>query len=291
MRWLWVVALASVGSAAARADQNDLNISQLGDPGSVSSTPANQRFRMLGDELGVALSATTLQPPTTLGMDGFAFDFEYTVAFINGSQQVGGQPYWVTQGGSPSILMMPALHFRKGLPYSLEVGGKVQAITNSSLYAGTFEAKWGIVEGFRYVPDLGARFAMTRLFGEQDMDLTTGEIDLSIGKEIGVGGVCTLSPYGGFSVIGVDSSSLVLLSNQSSITQAHYDQNPANSQILFQQNSVGQNLYERFYAGLILKSNIVSLAFEYSYARPESGDGLPVIVPIQQLAASFGLVF
>ena len=118
MRWLWALPLAFVtaSSAGARADQNDLNIGQLGNPGTDPASPANQRFRMLGNELGVALSATTLEPPATLGMDGFAFDFEYTIAFINGNQQIGGQPYWVTQSPNPSMLMLPALHFRKGLP-------------------------------------------------------------------------------------------------------------------------------------------------------------------------------
>ena len=138
---------------------------------------------------------------------------------------------------------------------------------------------------------------MTRLFGQQDMDLTTGGIDLSIGKEIGVGGVLTLSPYGGFSVLGVDSSSRVILTNQSQITPAQYNANPAGSpsgpfqQALFAENTVGNNLYYRFYAGLILRSNIVSVGVEYSYATPESSDNLPITLPIQQIAGRAGLTF
>ncbi len=282
---------AVVWSPAALADVNDLSISQLGNPGSDPNSLPSQRFRLLGNELGISLSSATLEPPTTLGIDGFSFAFEYSFAFVNGNAQIGGQPYWVTGSPNPSVLMMPALHFRKGLPYSLEVGGRVETITNSSLYAGSFEAKWGVVEGFRYIPDLGVRFSMTRLFGQQDMDLTTGLIDVSIGKEIGVGGLFTLTPYAGYSVIGVDSSSRVLLTDTSGMTAQSYQANPAQNQVLFQENTVGNNLYNRFYGGLRFRSNIVSLTAEFSYATAQSSDNLPINLPLEQLAVAAGLTF
>ncbi len=283
------LASASVLSLSARADQNDFSIYKLGNPN--TDPNAQARFRMLGDELGVALSNTTLEPPGTLGADGFSFTFEYAFAFVNGGATVGGQPYWVTQSPDPSLLMLPALHFRKGLPYSIEFGGKVQTITNSGLFAGTFEGRWGIIEGFRYLPDLGVRFAMTRLFGQQDMDLTTGEISASLGKEFGVGGTVTLTPYAGYGVIGVDSSSRVLLANQDTETPQQYAAQPAGGQILFQENTVGNNLYNRVYFGLRLRSNIVSIGVEYAYAWAQSGDNLPVNEALQQISASAGLTF
>ncbi|HUB06568.1 MAG TPA: hypothetical protein VMB50_06190, partial [Myxococcales bacterium] len=282
------LASASVLSLSARADQNDLSIYKLGNPD--TDPNATARFRMLGNELGVSLSGTTLEPPTTVGADGFSFTFEYTFAFVNGTANIGGQPYWVTQSPNPSVLMLPALHFRKGLPYSIEFGGKVQTITNSGLFAGTVEARWGIVEGFRYLPDLAVRFAMTRLFGQPDMDLTTGEISGSLGKEFGVAGTVTLTPYLGYGVIGVDSSSRVLLANQDTETAQQYASQPAAGQILFTENTVGNNLYNRFYFGLRLRSNIVSLTIEYSYAWAQTA-GMPVDEPLQQLSASAGLTF
>ena len=205
-----VLVLVPGFSLGARADINDLQIYKLGNPSAAGTAGSNAAasFRMLSNELGVSMSAITLAPPTTIGEDGFAFAFEYTVAFVNGGATVGNgaQPYWVTAGGNPSVMQFPTLHFRKGLPYSLEVGGKVSAITNSSMFTGTVEAKWGLVEGFRYLPDLGVRFAMTRLFGEQDMNLTSGDLDFSLGKEFGVGGLLTLTPYAGYALLGVDSS-------------------------------------------------------------------------------------
>lgn len=290
MRLLLAVSLVSacVLPLSARADQNDLSIYQLGNP---STDPnAQSRFRMLGNELGISLSGATLEPPVTVGADGFSFTFEYTFAFVNGGAEIGGQPYWVTQSANPSLLMLPALHFRKGLPYSIEFGGKVETITNSSMFAGTVEARWGIVEGFRYLPDLAVRFAMTRLFGQPDMDLTTGEVSGSLGKEFGVGGTVTLTPYAGYGLMGIDSSSRVLLANQATETQQQYTSQPTAGQMLFTENTVGNNLYNRFYFGLRLRSNIVSLTVEYSYVWAETA-GMPVNDPLQQLSASAGLTF
>jgi hypothetical protein len=288
---VWVPGL----SLGARADINDLEIYKLGNPSASgqAGTNAASSFRMLGNELGVSMSAITLAPPTTIGEDGFAFAFEYTVAFVNGGATVGNGavPYWVTDGGNPSVMQFPTLHFRKGLPYSLEVGGKVSAITNSSMFAGTVEAKWGLVEGFRYLPDLGVRFAMTRLFGEQDMNLTAGDLDFSLGKEFGVGGLLTLTPYAGYALIGVDSSSNVLLGDQATITPTQYAQNPTGNQVLFTENTVGNNLYNRFFAGLRLRSNIVSVLVEFSYSSAQSGDNLPVNDALYALSASLGLTF
>ncbi len=291
---------ASLPSLTAAADQNDLQIYKLGDASGDFSATSNAaaRFRMLGNELGVSLTGATLEPPGTVGEDGFSFTFEYSFAFINGGDQIGGQPYWVTQSPSPGLLMLPALHFRKGLPYSIEIGGRIQTLTNSSLFAGTVEVRWGIIEGFRYLPDLGARFSMTRLFGQADMDLTTGEVSAGLGKEFGIGGLATLTPYLGYGMIGVDSSSRVFLANQDTETPGLYSSNPAGGQALFAENTVGNNLYNRFYVGLRLRANIVSLTIEYSYDWAQSGDNLPTVMsgtttqsapPLQQLGLSAGI--
>ncbi len=312
-RWSAAIILLFVTAAprVARADYN-LVIYQLGDPGTDPSSPANQRFRMLGNELGTSLSGAVLEPAETLGADGFAFDFEYTFALINASQAIQGQPFWVTASPNPGLLMLPSLHFRKGLPYSLEIGGKVDTLTNSGLFAGTAEVRWGIVEGFTYLPDLMARFAMTRLFGQQDMDVTTGVLGLSIGKQFGVAGMATLAPYAGYQAIGIDSSSRVLLTNQAQITQENYAKCPAGNvnggaatcqppagdptftQALFNENQpfgAQPNLYNDLYLGLQFQTAIVTLALEYAYDWAMHADGIQNAEPLQQLSLSAGLAF
>lgn len=283
-----MVALAIAGQA--RADANDLQIFQLGTPGSGSNDPATERFRMLANELGVAMAGPTLEPANTLGIDGFDFAFETSFVLINPSTQIGGQSYWATTNLPPNVLVIPQLHFRKGLPYSLELGGRVSIIPNSSMYVGGAEAKWGILEGFRYAPDVSARFSMSRLFGQNDFDVTTGGLDFTMGKQFGLAGLVSLSPYVGYALTGIDSSSRTFWAS-STTSQTDYQQNPIANQAIFAEQKWSDNLYDRFYVGLQVTSYVLSLNAEYSYSRPSSfsGTAFPVNPGISQVGLRIAL--
>ena len=141
--------------ATALASGNDLQLYRLGNP---SDPDAQARFRMLGNELGIALSGTTLEPPNTLGMSGFELAIEYDFVFVNGGNQIAAQPYWVTEGPAPSLLMVPTVHLRKGLPFSFDIGVKLAGVVNSATFAATLELKWAPLEGFKNLPDFSTRF-------------------------------------------------------------------------------------------------------------------------------------
>ena len=255
----------------ARALPNDLQIYQLG---SASVANAEARFRMLGDELGMSLTSTTLEPANTVGIDGFDLAFETAIVFINASQQIAGQSYWVTTNNPPTALVIPAIHFRKGLPYSFEFEGRLSTVGDSSMFAGQAGLKWGVLEGFRYAPDIAVRFVMTRLFGSNDFDSTSGALDFTIGKEIGVAGMFTLSPYIGYAATGIDSSPRVIWGNPNT-TESAYQAQPIASQELFNEATWNNNIYDRFYAGLQLTAYIVSFNVEYDYSRPSAFSSTP----------------
>src|SRR5450755_789686 len=240
MRWLGLGAAALVltGALGARASgHNNIDLSRLGDPSDpVNGAAALERFRMLSNELGVSIIATNLQPASTLGMTGFDLSIEVPYVLVNSSQLVGGQTYWVTDQTNPGYLIIPALHFRKGLPFSFELGGKVSTIVQSGMVAATGELKWALVEGLRYAPDFSIRFAMSRLFGQQDLELVSGVLDVCVGKEFSVTSF-TLTPYLGYSAVGVDSSSLVLNLNPSQTTEAGAQADPLVNQGVFTEQS------------------------------------------------------
>jgi hypothetical protein len=289
MRMLCAVSAAlSLGfGATALADSNDLQLYRLGNP---SDPAAQSRFRMLGNELGIVLAGTTLQPTNTLGMSGFDLAFEYDFVFVNGGGQIAASPYWVTEGSQPSTLMVPTLHFRKGLPLSFDVGVKLAAVTNSSTLAGTLEIKWALLEGFKYWPDFSTRFYIGRAFGQQDLNLTTGGLDFSLGKQFGVAGLVSLSPYLGFCVQGAQSSSQAFWADPVNTSKESYLGNPTGKVVAFPGNSLLDNLYGRIYGGLQLTSNIVSFAIEYGYLTPLSS-GIPVRSGLQSTALKLGLTF
>ena len=92
---------------------------------------------------------------------------------------------------------MPSVHVRKGLPFSLELGGRVGWVEKSRMVAATGELKWAVNEGFTYLPDIAVRGHVTKLFGAGDFDLTGHGLDFGVGKQFPLGGMITLTPYGG----------------------------------------------------------------------------------------------
>jgi hypothetical protein len=293
-----VGALLVLGSPRALALPNDLQIFQLcsAQPCANSQNTtlsavdpsAQARFRMLGDELGMALAGTTLEPANTVGINGFDFGFETAIVFINSSTQIANQSYWVTTNTPPAALVIPALHFRKGLPYSFEVDGRVSTVGDSSMFAGSVGLKWGILEGFRYAPDLSARFFMTRLFGQNDFDSTSGTLDFTIGKEIGLFGMFTISPYLGYALTGIDSSPRVFWGSANT-TESEYQASPISQQQLFDEEKWNENMYDRFYGGLALTVYLVSFNIEYDYSEPSAFSSSSNPFPIRPGISTLGL--
>jgi hypothetical protein len=282
--------LLSGGRAAALA--NDLQIPPLGNP-SIDPT-AVQRFRMLSDELGMSLAGTTLEPAGTVGSDGFDIGLELNVAFINPTTTINGQPYWSTTSPASAPLIVPAFHVRKGLPYSFEIGGKVMTITDSGMYAGQAEVKWGFLEGFRYLPDVSARAYMTQLFSQQDLNLTTGSADFTVGKSFGIEGLVALVPYLGWCLTGIQADTNPFWIG--GLTEQQYQQGPLAQQVRYaptKANRLGwnDNLYDRFYVGLVMHSHIVSLNVEYDFSRASawSGASFPIRPGISTLGLRFAL--
>lgn len=271
--------LGVLAAGRAGALSNDLQIPALGNP---STDPtAVQRFRMLGDELGMTLAGTTLEPARTIGSAGFDVGLEVAVAFINSTTTINGQTYWATNGTASSPLIVPAIHVRKGLPYSFEVGGKLLTITDSGMFAGQGEIKWGLIEGFRYIPDFSARVYVTQLFSQQDLNLTTGSADLTLGKEFGIAGLFALTPYLGYCFTAIEADSNAFWSG--SVTEQQYLQNPLANQVRYAPTSANRlawndNFYDRFYGGVVLHSHIVSFNLEYDYSRPNAWSATSFVI-------------
>lgn len=208
--------LAVAAPSAAHAEPLDIDLSRLGAPDvSVWDTvnpggsgafnaqlakESRQRFAILSAEVGLALSSAILHPASTTGYSGFAVDLEVATMAVHpdpvGVATAGfsNRP-WAGASVQPTQLFMPSVHVRKGLPFSLEVGGRFIYLAMSNAFAGQGEAKWAINEGFDYIPDLAVRGAYTRLFGVRDFNLSTADLDLMLSKRFGFMGVTSLTPY------------------------------------------------------------------------------------------------
>jgi hypothetical protein len=208
--------LALAAAPPARAEPLDLDLGRLGAPDPkvwgtlvAGSTPveqatyardARQRFAMVSTQLALALSSAILQPASTTGHSGFDVGFEVaTLGADSGGHGTAPSGFsnqiWPTRSTQPGLLYLPSFHVRKALPWSFEVGGRVIHLAQSSYFAAQGEAKWAINEGFEYLPDVAVRAAYTRMFGEEDLNLGTLDLDLLVSKRWSLGGVASLTPY------------------------------------------------------------------------------------------------
>jgi len=263
-RWM---ALATLVSGAAYADKNDIQISRLGNPdvGEVGgSATANSDFQAFARTFGAAITSANLMPPETLGHSGFNVNMELSVISLPSETVIPAE------GGQPSAVLMPAFHVRKGLPFSIEVGGRVGWVERSRMLAATGEVKWAVNEGFTYLPDIGVRGHVTRLLGVRDFSLTAAGIDAGIGKQFPLGGMVTLTPYGGldFTFVGADSNVIDFNPNRSFEDSLQDDSLMALEDTgVYKRVSLTDNMNQRVYGGVRFIGGVLQLGAEISVTR------------------------
>lgn len=193
MRRLLAPALAAALAAAstARAEPYDMDFRKLGDP---ATDAAKARFGILSSEMALALTGAVLQPGSTTGHSGF--DFALEGYYVGIHPDAAGPGTWpVRAEEAPHELFLPSFHVRKAFPFSLEMGGRIIWVSQSSYAAAQVEGKWALNEGSRHVPDLAVRVAFTSLFGHRTWNLSTTDLDVTVSKAFPVNGVLTLTPY------------------------------------------------------------------------------------------------
>jgi hypothetical protein len=280
-RWMALAALLS--GAAAHADKNDLLISQLGNPdaGEANFSPtANSEFQAFARAMSAVITSANLTPPKTLGHAGFNVNAELSVVSLPSSIRF---PMEATQPGS---VLVPSLHVRKGLPFSVELGGRVGWVERSRIIAATGEVKWAINEGFslaahrsdesgidkllRILPDISVRGHATRLTGVRDLSLTAGGLDLGAGKQFPVGGMVTFTLYGGldFTFVGAQSDNIDFRPDRPYIDSLQEDSRSAlEDTAVYKQVEFSSNMTQRLYGGVRFIGGVLQLGAEFSATR------------------------
>lgn len=192
---IWLALPAGAGPAPTAAEAQAL------------AGEARSRFARLAAELTLGWTAGLLQPASTTGMAGYELGLEATTTAVSRGV-VGAATYtpagaaapafprdaWPVKGEPPSALLVAGAHVRKALPFSVELGGRLSWLAESSSAAAQVEAKWAVLEGFHLLPDVAVRGAYTRAFGQRDLRLGALECDLLVSKRFGLGAVGGLTP-------------------------------------------------------------------------------------------------
>lgn len=256
--------MLTLGASTALADAYDLQLAQLGNPqeGANSYTSrADGNFRSFVRQFAAAISSVNLSPPETLGHSGYSVTAEVSVV------DFGNDVKLPTSGNFNGPLLIPSVHFRKGLPLSLELGARAAWIEQSRMGTGTLELKWAINEGFTYLPDVGVKGSVTRLINGRDLDLTVGGLDVGIGKQFAIGGMMTVTPYAGWNLLFVGASSgPVDFKSGRSLAEADAPNQQFANYYPYTAVQAAQNSHNRFYGGFRLIGGVVQLGAEVSYS-------------------------
>jgi len=155
-------------------------------------------------EYAFALSPKTMGPAGTLGYSGFYLGLEGTLTPLP-DDEAGGRWYrgTVPIDEAPGVMFVPAVRVRKGLPWSMELGGTINYLAQSELVTLGGEVKWSIFEGYRkgfrgVLPDVAARGSVVRVLGQGEIDMTIIGVDGAISYPFGIGGMISLTPFAGF---------------------------------------------------------------------------------------------
>ncbi|MFP2908933.1 hypothetical protein ACLESD_28575 [Pyxidicoccus sp. 3LFB2] len=263
-RWLALAAWAA--GATASADDNDLQIWRLGNPEAPGAN-ANAEFQAFARVMGAAITSVNLMPPETTGHSAWAVNAELSVVSVPDSIVVP------TERAQPSSVLIPSFHVRKGLPFSLELGGRVGWVEKSSQVVGTGELKWAANEGFTWLPDFGVRGHVTKLFGARDLNLTVLGLDFGVGKQFPLGGMVTLTPYGGLDLgfVGATSSRIDFGGGREPEDTAGNNSRAAlEDTAAYEKVSFGDNMNQRIYGGARFIGGVLQLGAELSLTRTGS---------------------
>jgi hypothetical protein len=215
-----LAAVLALASPAARAGEPlDLDLRKLGPPSAavwvsagasaadaeLLAADARTRFALLSSSLALSLSSSLLEPAATVGHAAFAFDLESSYTTV-GKGVVGTTAFapagaafprdaWPTRTATPSALLVPSFHVRKSLPFSLELGGRVLYLSQSSYFAAQIHAKWAIQEGYARIPDVAVLASHTLFLGQKDLELSFTDLTLLTSKRFGVSSVLSVTPY------------------------------------------------------------------------------------------------
>jgi hypothetical protein len=185
---------------------------RFGDPGDQRQrlSPDNLSFRNLVTQLSPAVTPAILAPVTTTGPAGFDVAIETTLTGITeqanywqrGSRGHGSYARSTCDGENrfvSPVLATNRIHFSKGLPLGVTLGGTVGKMHETSLWLVGMDLKLAIIEGLRglAVPDLAVRGAVSTALGDSTYSLTVVSADAIVSKNIVTGRAMTISPYGG----------------------------------------------------------------------------------------------
>jgi hypothetical protein len=182
--------------AQAFAGGLDLHFDKFIDPkADTRNEIENTSYKQLMREVGMAMGPRMAGPAASGGPLGIEASYEVSGVGTNSTSD-----YWKQAAATPeSIVTTQQVRVRKGLPYSMQVGGVVTSMSNSSLTAIGIELGVNVTDGYKNIPDILIRPSIHTVLGNSQIDMFIVGLDLAVSKSFGIGGVLALQPWVSYS--------------------------------------------------------------------------------------------
>ena len=163
-------------------------------------------------DLASLLSAPPAHAVGSLGYLEFEFSFDNRIGFLHtdpaAGETISAWDSMMEDGDATRVGYLPTLRFRKGLPWSIEVGMDFAWLAGSRQATLGGYARWAFLDGWKKVPDMAVQVGYTAYVGNDELDLGVFELDISIGYTFEVasslGGprpATLFSPFAGYSYL------------------------------------------------------------------------------------------
>jgi hypothetical protein len=178
---------------------------------------ANDQFKSFAREAGAMAAYRGVAPAEPQGLTGF--DIGVEASFVDIDSSVWAEAI----NDTPSYLVVPRLHVRKGLPFNIDVGAMYAQVPDSNITLWGGEVQLALLEGTTATPALALRGSYSSLEGVDDLDLQTYAADAVLSK-----GFLMFTPYIGAGVVQIEAeytgnnSTLQNELQDQSLTEARY---------------------------------------------------------------------
>jgi hypothetical protein len=187
----WLLSATATAQARSPADFSVSGLSHFNGQAVQDPVLLTEAYNNLVRDLGVAIAIGAVLPARTPGSSGFDVSFGNSFVVLPGIEADTPSHWQRATGGEDhgTLLTLPSLTARKGLPLSMEVGTTVGWLAGgqSGLFGGFFRA--AIVEGYKPWPDLTVHLGYSGLVGHSELDLGVVDVGLTLGSSYPFGSI------------------------------------------------------------------------------------------------------
>ena len=265
---LLVFAAALLAPAAGSAAPNDVTVSRLNE---LEPAARQGRLDFVVRELAMSLSGPPVHAVASLGLYEFEVATSHRLAFQHTEGDGPGTTAWqdLAESGEPGAIgYMPTLTFRKGLPWSFEVGGEAGWLAGTRQFMVGGYGRWAFVGGWDKVPDAAIQLGYDGYVGNDQLELGVFELDVSVGYTFKASSKrerpgTKFSPFVGYSYLMTHAKPIADVDEVSAVTA--WAENPAPG------IDPRDFRFHRFFGGLEILSGQVAFRISGDVTSPRTG--------------------